>query len=174
MSRIILFLLAFPLTLFSQTVIKEGVPKDLDQEKIIFLKHEEIEITADKKGKKADKYLYLRQSNHNNVIKEANDKLKVAALEYPFKYALSTKSKYESLLGAGYKYVFTSNVYSNDHLMGQPAEDELIVFEYFILDVKEDVAFKVFEMDEMKVYDSKLMMRKLNKEVRKAYPEAFN
>lgn len=154
----------FPALLFAQEpTYKKGIPSDLDKEKIIFLEHEAIPISANKKDGKAEKYLFLRQTNHNKVISESNLKLHGAALSYPYEYAITTPSTYPSLLKAGYKYVLRSNVYSYDHLKTQPNEDELIVFEYFIHDVENNIAYKVFQMDEMKVYDSKLMIRKLNR-----------
>jgi len=172
-KQLSLLLLLLPFGIKSQPIVKDGLPIDLNHEKIILLKHEKIEIQADKKGSKQEKYLYLRQSNHNSVIQESNDKLVVAAMTYPFEYAISSLSKYESILKAGYKYVLISNVYKNEHLLNQPNEGELIVFEYFILDVNDNVAFKVFELDEMKVYDSKMIMRRLNKALKKQYPESF-
>lgn len=166
---IFLFFLS-PLLIIAQPVIKKGLPNDLDKERIIFLKHEKVEVLADKKAGKQQKYLHLRQTNHNKIIEEANDELVVAAMDYPFGYAISSLSKYESILQAGYKYVLISNSYKNEHVMVQPNEGELIVFEYFILDVEGDVAYKAFELDEMKVYDSKLLIRRLNKAIKKAFP----
>ncbi|MBD99278.1 MAG: hypothetical protein CMO34_05490 [Verrucomicrobia bacterium] len=173
MKRFAFLLLLLPFVLNSQPIVRDGLPLDLNQEKIILLKHEKIEVKADKKAGKQQKYLYLRQSNHNSVIEESNEKLILAAMDYPFEYAISTLSKYKSILKAGYKYVLISNVYKNEHLYSQPNEGELIVFEYFILDVNENVAFKVFELDEMKVYDSKMLIRRLNKALKKQYPESY-
>ena len=173
MKSLFLFLLSIPILVFAQKpILKEGVPDDLDKEKIIILKHEPIEISVDKKADKESKYIYLRQVNHNRVIEESNNKLKTAALEYPFGYAISSRSHFEPLLKAGYKYVLQSRVYKYDHLKKQPNEGELILFEYYIFDTQNNVAFKVFELDEMKVYDSKLLMKRLIKAVKKKFPEA--
>lgn len=171
MKPLLIFLLTFPVLCFTQEpIFKDELPKDLDTEKIIFLKHEEIKIKPLESGA-ASRYLHLRQSNHNKVIEESNEKLNVAALQYPFKYAISSLSSYEPLLKAGYKYVLQSRVYNYEHLQDQPKEDELIVFEYFIFDTHKNIAYKVFEMDEMKVYDSKLMIKRLNKALKKQYPK---
>ena len=173
MFRLLILLFILPISTISQPILKDGLPKDLNQEKVIFLNHEKIEVKADKKNGALGKYLHLRQINHNVVVEEANKKLVVAAMSYPFEYAISSYSQYESILKAGYKYVLISNVYEYQHLFFQPTEDELIVFEYFLLDTKNNVAFKVFEMDEMKVYDSKMMIRKLNKKLKKHYSESY-
>lgn len=154
-----------------ETTIVDGFPKDLDSEKIIFLKHEPMQITANPKESKEEKYVYMRQKNHNKVIDESNKKLVVAALDYPFSYAFGTQSTYMDLAKSGYKYVLISQVYKNDHLKKHPDEDILIVFEYFILDMEKNLAYKAFEMDEMKVYDSKMMIRRLMKEVKRNYPD---
>mgnify|MGYP007095013551 CR=1 FL=1 len=174
MARILTLLLLLPAMVFSQeaeTVVKEGAPSDLKEEKIIILKHSKIEVTADKKGGREAKYIYLRQTNHNQVVGEANEKLAEAAMEYPYGYAIASKSSYEALLKAGYKYVLDSKAYDYEHVSVQPNEGELIIFEYFLRDIANNVAYKVFELDEMKIYDSKLLIKKLNKAVRKAEAE---
>lgn len=171
--KFVLALFLLPLFSIGQTTILNGVPKDLDQHKIIFLKHEHFKVTADPKESRAQKYVYHRQKTHNKVIDESNQELAAAALAYPFQYALASQSSYQNLIAAGYKYVLISQVYKNEHLKTHPEEDELIVFEYFILDVRANIAYKVFEMDEMKVYDSKMLIRRLNKQVKKDFPEAF-
>ena len=173
--RILIFSLFYlPTLLFSQDyIIKEGVPKDLDQYKIIFFKHEKVEVTADKEDGAQGKYLYLRQTNHNEVIKEANEELEAAAMKYPLGYAISTKSAYEPLLKAGYKYILTSNAYNYDNLSKQPEEGVLIIYEYFIQDLTSNIAYKVFELDEMQIYHSKLMIKKLNNAVKKEYPDSY-
>lgn len=171
MKYLLVFLLLFPLISIAQEspMLKEGLPNDLDKEKIIFIEHEEIPVTVNKKESRAAKYLHLRQTNHNRVIIESNKKLRTAAFAYKNEYAFATPSTYQNLVSAGYKYFLWSSVYDYEHLQNQPVEDELIVFEYFIYDVENNTAYKVFEMDEMKVYDSKLMIKRLNKALRKKY-----
>lgn len=171
MKHLLYFLILVPSFLFAQegsVIIKEGVPKDLEASKLILLKHEKIQVTANKKDGKEAKYLYLRQSNHNQVVEEANAKLLGAAMEYPYGYALATRSSYEPLLKAGYKYVLDSQAYEYENLYSQPNEGELIIYEYFIRDIENNIAYKVFELDEMKIYDSKLLIKKLNRAVHKA------
>lgn len=169
--RLLFFLLCLPFVGSSQSQVQvlNGLPTDLDKEKVVFLQHEPIKITVDPKNSKADKYIHHRQKTHNKVIDESNQELLTAAMSYPYKYALASFTTYEKLSDAGYKYVLYSSVYKNDYLKKHPEEDELIVFEYFILDMKNDLAYKVFEMDEMKVYDSKMLMRKLNKALKGVY-----
>lgn len=167
--RIVFLLFFLPLFGHSQVQILNGLPTDLDKEKIIFLQHEPMKITVDPKNSRADKYVHHRQKNHNRVIDEANQELLTAAMSYPFKYALASYTTYEKLKDAGYKYVLYSNVYKNDYLKKHPEADALIVFEYFILDMENDLGYKVFEMDEMKVYDSKMLMKRLNKALKDLY-----
>lgn len=153
-----------PFILLGQEVqFMDGTPPDLESEKIIFFKFEPIQVSADKDGKAQERYIHLRQTNHNKVIKEANRELTVAAMSYSNRYAITTKSRHKPLLNAGYKYVLDSRVYDNEHLHGQPKEGELIVFEYFIVDTENLLAYKVFQLDEMKVYDSKMLMRRFLK-----------
>lgn len=165
MKQFLFILLIFPLFLIAQEpTFKKGLPDDLDKEKIILLEHEPIELTVFEKKTKSSKYILSRQENHNKIIEQSNVKLKGAALEYPFEYAITTPSTYLSLAKAGYKYVLQSSVYTYKHLKQQPSE--LIVFEYFIYDMQNNIAYEVFRIDEMKVYDFKLIMRKLNKAIR--------
>lgn len=174
MRVLLLCILVFPFLCNAQDyVIKEGVPADLNENKIIFLNHEKFVVTAVEDSSDQQDYLHLRQTNHNEIIKESNSKLKVAALEYPFPYVIATKSSYESLIKAGYKYLLDSRAYNYDNLAVQPAEDVLIVYEYFIRDLTANVAYKVFELDEMKVYDGKLIIKRLNKAVKKQFPDAY-
>jgi hypothetical protein len=169
MTKLLFLLLFTPFLCLSQEpTFQEGIPDDLDQEKIIFLQHEPVEVTAREKSKKAEKYLYERQTNHNRVIIESNIKLKGAALKYPYEYGITGPSTYSKLAEAGYKYVLQSSVYKYDYLKGQPAENEMIVYEYFIYDMENNVAYEVFKIDEMKVYDFKLIIRKLNKAIKRA------
>ena len=167
MKNLLFFLILLPLGAFAQeTILMKGIPGDLEDEKIIFLEHEKVDVTADKKDSKEAKYLYLRQTNHNKVISDANIKLRGAALSYPYKYAIASPSTYEALQKAGYKYVFQSNVYKYDHLKTQPEEGELVVFTYYIFDAEKNIAYEVFELDEMKIYDFKAVIRKLNKAIK--------
>lgn len=161
------FLMFFSAFVWGQEVqIMDGIPQDLEDEKIIFFKFEPVEVTAKEDGKAQDRYLHLRQTNHNQVIKEANRELTLAAMDYPYAYAITQKSRHKPLLGAGYKYILTSKVYDNEHLKTQPQEGELIVFEYFIVDTQNLLAYKVFQLDEMKVYDSKMLIRRLKKAIK--------
>ncbi|MEQ8910536.1 MAG: hypothetical protein RIC95_15175 [Vicingaceae bacterium] len=163
------FSLLLPFLMIAQEVqIMDGLPEDLDTEKIIFFKFEPIQVTADENGKSQARYIHLRQTNHNKVIKEANRELTVAAMGYPNRYAITTKSRHKPLLNAGYKYILDSRVYDNEHLKGQPNEGELIVFEYYIVDTENLLAYKVFQLDEMKVYDSKMLIRRLNKALKRS------
>jgi len=169
MKKLFLLYLFLPLSLLAQdTTFKKGIPADLDKEKIIFLAHEPIKVTARKKSGKAEKYLYERQTNHNEVIDESNEKLKGAAMAYPFEYAITTPSTYLYVAKAGYKYVLQSSVYTYDNLKGQPVDNELIIYEYFIYDMRNNIAYEVFRIDEMKVYDFKLIIKKLNKAIKAA------
>lgn len=174
MRTLFFCLLCLPAFSFAQDyILKEGVPEDLDQYKIIFFKHEKVKVSADKEDGAQGKYLHLRQTNHNKVIEEANDELNVAAMKYPLGYAISTKSAYEPLVKAGYKYALTSSAYNYENINQQPEEGVLVIYEYFIQDLTSNVAYKVFELDEMQIYHSKLLIKKLNNAVKKKYPEAY-
>jgi len=168
MKFILALVFTLPFMSFAQEMkVVEGLPPDLEKSKIIFFKHEKIKITADKKSGSEGKYLHERQTNHNKVIQEANQKLNIATFDYPYDYAISSKSVYKPLLKAGYKYILDSKAYSYENLKTQPNEGELIIYEYFIIDPVKKKAYKVFELDEMKIYDSKLMIKKLSKAIKK-------
>lgn len=165
----ILRLLLIPFILVTRVLwaqeiqVMDGIPEDIANQKIIFFKYEPVTIESTEKNNKQEKYIQLRRENHNRVIKEFNKELTIATMQYPFQYAITTKSRYKPLINAGYKYILDCNVYDNKHLEGQPNEGELIVFEYYIIDVENGLAYKVFQLDEMKVYDAKLIIKKLIK-----------
>ncbi len=167
-TLLILFLFVAIAGFSQEPTFKKGIPADLDKEKIIFLKHEPIKLSVFEEQTKSTEYILERQENHNRVLQQSNDKLKVAAMEYPFHYAITTPSTFFSLAKAGYKYVLQSSVYKYEHLMTQPPEDELVVFEYFIFDMQNNIAYEVFRIVEMKVYDFKLVIKKLNKAIEAA------
>jgi hypothetical protein len=175
MGKIWLFILMLPFLLSAQDfILEEGLPDDLNQEKVIFLKHQAIEVTFDPEKGSAEEYLHLRQINHNEVIEEANNELEEFAKRYPFEYTVSNQSDYKELVLKGYKYVLQSEVYDYDYLYRHPEEDELIVFEYFLIDLYNGKAYKVFELDEMKVYDAKLLIRRFSRKLKRGgYREYF-
>ncbi|MEX2380610.1 MAG: hypothetical protein WD530_07685 [Vicingaceae bacterium] len=175
MKKLWLVFFLFPFLLYAQDfILEEGLPDDLHQEKVIFLKHQAIEVTFDPEKGSAEEYLHLRQINHNEVIEEANEELEKFAKRYPFKYTISNQSDYKELVLKGYKYVLESEVYDYDHLYRHPEEDELIVFEYFLIDLYNAKAYKVFELDEMKVYDAKLLIRRFSRKLKRGgYREYF-
>lgn len=170
MKYLLALLLTLPCSLFAQEpTLMKGVPEELKDEKIIFLEHEKIDLTekTEEMSRAEWKYLNLRQTNHNKVISQANEKLKAAALSYPYAYAIASPSTYESLQKAGYRYILQSNVYSYNHLKEQPKEGELLVFTYYIYDTERNIVYEIFELDEMKVYDFKTVIKKLNKAIKK-------
>jgi hypothetical protein len=152
---------------FSQE-IKKGIPADLMHEKIIFLYHSPVEVKNEEITEAGREYMDERQTNHNRVIVEFNRELEEAATSYPYGYSLAEVGTYPALLGSGHKYILYSSLYTYDYIKNHPEEDELIVFEYFIKDLDNQEIYKVFELDEMKIYDAKLIMRRLNREIRKS------
>lgn len=175
MQKILLLILFLPFFLSAQDyILEKGLPNDLNKEKVIFLKHQAIEVTYDPEEGSAEEYLHLRQINHNEVIEEANEELEKYAKGYPFEYTISNQSDYKELILKGHKYVLESKVYDYEHLNRHPEEDELIVFEYFLIDLYNGKAYKVFELDEMKVYDAKLLIRKFSRVLKRGgYREDF-
>ena len=172
---IIFFTLLIPfLSIGQKTKVSEGVPPDLNASKLIILKHATISTGSEAEDKRTRKYVIQRQENHNRISEEFNKELEEAAKKYyPFEYILAFPSEIDSLMKLGYKYVLFSNVYDYEHLADQPPEGELLVFGYYIKDQELKNVFTLYEIDEMKVYDAKMMIRKLNKEAKKAFPEAY-
>ena len=160
--------------MFGQDEIKKGVPEDLDKEKIIILMHEKVEVGSANENQSTANYVVRRQENHNTVSDEFNQKLnKAFESKYPFDYVLAYPSEMDQFFDQGYKYVLYSNVYSYEHLKDQPNEGELIVFTYVIKDRSKTVVYEVFELDEMKVYDANMILKKLNREAKKKFPAAY-
>lgn len=172
MKNLLLFLFALPLFSFGQVPeFRDGIPDDLKNEKLIILEHEPVKVTGERRGSPASRYLYERQKNHNKVLEESNQKLKGTAMAYPYEYAITSPSTYMSLAKAGYKYVLKSSVYNYEQFTKQPEDNALIVYEYFIYDMQNNIAYRAFKLDEMKVYDFKLIIKKLNKAIKHAEKE---
>lgn len=175
MKWLMSLLLMLPILLLGQEAkVIEGLPSDLNTEKLIFLQHEPMKVGTEEENQKTKEYVIQRQENHNRVAKEFNTELAIALNEsYPFDYEIAFPSTYDSLLTAGAKYVLFSNNYTYDYLRNQPAEDELLVFGFFIKDQGSTTIYTLFELDEMKVYDAKMIVKKLMKQVKNQYPEAY-
>ena len=167
-KMIAVFVLALiPVIGFAQKEFK-GIPEDLDQHKIIFLNYEPVNVSSEKPKSKEDRYIRDRKEQHNMATEQANDYLRTAALDYPYKYAIAKYSSYESLVEAGYKYVLLCNCFDNQRLMKSPESGVLLIYDFYIKDLTTGDIYLLFDLDEMKVYDYRLVMKKLNKLISKS------
>lgn len=146
----------------------KGIPEDLAQEKIIFLNYEPINISDERPRSKEDRYIRERKEQHNMAAEQANDYLRTSALDYPYKYAIANHSTYKNLVEAGYKYVLECNCFNNERLMKSPESGVLLIYDFYIKDLTTGDIYLLFDLDEMKVYDYRLVMKKLNKLVNKS------
>jgi hypothetical protein len=165
---ILLIVLLAPLLLSAQREY-QGLPDDLDEHKLILLNYEPINISEEKPEGEEQKYIQTRKKLHNKAVDQANEYLRTSAIEYPFKYAIAGHSSYEKLVGAGYKYVLESNCFDNERLMKSPESGILLVYDFYIKDLTTGDIYILFHLDEMKVYDYRLIMKKLNKLVKKKF-----
>lgn len=164
----ILVLIVLPFIAAAQREYK-GLPDDLDKNKIIFLNYEPINISDGKPKGEEEKYIYTRKKQHNKAVEQANEYLKTAAIDYPFNYAIAGHSTYENLVSAGYKYVLECNSFDNERLMTSPESGVLLIYDFYIKDLTTGDVYVLFDLDEMKVYDYRLIMKKLNKLVNKKF-----
>jgi hypothetical protein len=172
-SLLLFFSFLFSLSINAQDMIsKEGIPDQLKSEKLIFLKHESIAVGTEEEDENSKKYVILRQENHNKVLKEFNAELEAAVSHYPFESILAFPSELKSMASEN-RYVLYSSVYEYEFLKSQPKEGELIVFSYFIKDNETGKMYPLFEMDEMKIYDAKMMMKRLKRKLKEKFPEAY-
>ena len=132
-------------------------------EKIIFIKYEPINISDEEAVSEEDIHILTRKKQHNLATEQANEYLQTAAIDYPFDYALAAHSSYESLIPAGYKYVLECNSFDNERLMKSPESGILLIYDFHIKDLTTGDIYLLFELDEMKVYDYRLIMKKLLK-----------
>ena len=167
-KAILISILLTPFLVNAQVEIINGVPEDITDSKIIFLRHEKIEIGTDEENEAAKEYIILSQNTHNEATEEYNKNLDIASKQYPYSHTISSPSAYLSLKDQGYKYVLDSELFKYEHLRSQPEEDALIVFEYYLRDLTSEKLYAVFEIDEMMVYDAKLVIKKLNKALEKS------
>lgn len=165
--QLFVFYLFFPFSLLAQKIITDSIPSDLAEEKVIFLKFDKVNLSEIDSTDKGNPYVLERQQRHNNIIEGVNADFEIQAKEYINPYKFSTLKKYKQAEFADCKYVLISRAYDNKHLVDHPEEDILIVFEYFLLDKQNMIAYKMFELDEMKVYDNKLIIKKFNKRISK-------
>lgn len=170
MTRLIGILIAVLLPLFAAAQREyKGLPDDLNDQKIIFLNYEPISISDENAKGDVEKYILTRKKQHNKATEQANDYLKVAAINYPFKYALASHSSYENLVSAGYKYVLECNSFDNERLMTSPESGVLLIYDFYIKDLTTGDIYILFHLDEMKVYDYRLIMKKLIKLTNKKF-----
>lgn len=154
-----------------ETELIDSLPADLNRETLIILKHEKIDLGTMEEDERSKKYVIHRQENHNRVTEEFNRELELAADKYyQLNYQLAFPSDLALLDKQAFKYVLYSHVYDYEYLKSQPNEGELLIYHYVIKDRNSNKVYSVFEIDEMKVYDAKLIMRKLAKEVKKSNP----
>lgn len=163
-----LIFILLPLLSIAQREFK-GLPDDLDEHKLILLNYEPINISDNKPEGEEEKYIRMRKKLHKRAVVQANEYLRTSAIEYPFKYAIAGHSSYEKLVGAGYKYVLESNCFDNERLMKSPESGVLLIYDFYIKDLTTGDIYILFHLDEMKVYDYRLIMKKLNKLVKKKY-----
>ncbi len=167
-SLTFLALIILPLLSIAQREY-EGLPDDLNEQKLILLNYEPININEKKPEGEEEKYIRRRKKLHNRAVEQANEYLRTSAIEYPFKYAIAGHSSYEKLVGAGYKYVLESNCFDNERLMKSPESGILLIYDFYIKDLTTGDIYILFHLDEMKVYDYRLIMKKLNKLVKKKF-----
>mgnify|MGYP003660494319 CR=1 FL=1 len=117
----------------------KGIPEDLAQEKIIFLNYEPINISDERPRSKEDRYIRDRKEQHNMAAEQA-----------------------------GYKYVLECNCFNNERLTKSPESGVLLIYDFYIKDLTTGDIYLLFDLDEMKVYDYRLIMKKLNKLVNKS------
>ncbi len=154
--------------LVAQTELK-GLPDDLENNKIIFLSYNPVSVDKSAATTKEEKYIALRKEKHNDATKQANEYLKMSALDYPFRYALGNVDRYLPLVNAGYKYVLECNCFHNDRLNYQPEADVLLQYDFYVRNLTNNDVYFLFKLDEMKIYDYRLIMRKFNNLVANQY-----
>ncbi len=162
------FLSFLSISVFAQKEYN-GLPDDLREQKIIFLNYEPINIPEERPKGEVEKYIFTRKKQHNRAAEQANNYLRTSAIEYPFKYAIAGHDSYTKLVGAGYKYVLESNSFDNERLMESPESGILLIYDFYIKDLTTGDIYLLFKLDEMKVYDYRLIIKKLNKLVKKKF-----
>lgn len=145
----------------------KGFPEDLNKEKIIFLKYEQIKI-SDRFGKLVKK-MYTR---HNKAVVESNEMLEKEAKKYPFDYVISTRAEYKDLIEQGYKYVLECDMmeyYNNGK--GAVASDVRTKFysDLYIKDLQTGDKYTLFEISDTYLIRYDKLMQKFNQKVKKNF-----
>lgn len=78
--------------------VKKGIPPDLKESKVVFLRYDSTEVDA--KDKKSSYY----QKRHNKNVPDANKEWAAAAKEYPYSYVIASRKDLDALKEKGYKY----------------------------------------------------------------------
>ena len=157
--------LLFPVAAMAQKSV-EGLPDDLDTEKIIFLKYEQIE------GDHNIPYAQRKRNKERNILAgHANKALKVEAKKYPFSYIISNRSEYAKFAQEGYKYVLENdmmNAYNYGEVVSAGSQ-KIFAAPMYLREIATGKRYELFTIKQNVVYEYAKIMKKFNSMVRKEY-----
>ncbi len=143
-----------------------GLPDDLNKEKIIFLKFDSIQVTDDlRNGQQRD------FNKRNKFATKSNAILIEEAKKYPFACILATRSEVKVLAKQGYRYVL-----ENDMMNGFNSGNDMYISSstkyiapFYILDLSNGDKYTLFTISQSYAYRYDYNMGKFLKKVSKKY-----
>lgn len=150
----------------AQTVYK-GVPKDLNEETLVFVKYDQLEVPERLKGRHRKIALHHITAHNEKNAPIANQQLEEEVKNYPFKCKVIYYSELTTLKSTDYKYVFMFDPIKwihEDAVFATGNSQPLL-----IKDIKSGDTYKLKEFSSTFVYNYKGLIKHLNEKVRKAY-----
>lgn len=142
------------------------LPKDLENEKVIFLEYERIENDVNMP------YAQRKKNSHRNKVSiTANKELKLHATYYPFGYIISNRSEYHNLVDRGFKYVLENDM-MNSYNYGENVNagtNTIYTSSMYLKDLETGERFELFSVKQHLIYNYEDIMKKFCKLVNKEY-----
>lgn len=144
---------------------KEKLPTDLNETKIVFLEYEPVSL-SEYPTDFTKKYF----ESANEAFINTNKKLRDAASEYPFKYVISNRTDYETLVGEGCKYVLESDLMIKlNNFSFAPEKSGIYISDLYLMNILTGEQFPLFKISQLDAVNYKKVLAKFNKMVKKQY-----
>ena len=162
------------ITTLSRDKIKDELPTDLPQAKLLFIRYSPVNVPA-KRPDDMPRRQYSLLKNHNEVYLASNKQLVKAAARYPFPYRITTQDSSTYYAERGYKYALfhssfnamTDGTYAGTRSNGYYSIDTDV--KLFVQDLATGNRYPVDTFSETHVYYYKDIISKFLKKVNKQF-----
>lgn len=147
------------------------LPEDLNTSKIIFLEFTPTPVSNEKPGGFSENQLWKMHKRRNEEMPESNKELNEEAKNYPFEYVICKRTEIDTYKSKGYKYLLDCGLFqgidSGENMYA--GYKKQVYSELYIINLETGDKHRVMDVTDTFVFKYKLIMKTLNKEVRKKY-----